>query len=254
MRENKIRTIWQNGGAAVNGWLAIPNSFATEVMAHQGWDSLTIDMQHGMVDYHAAVGMLQAVSTTETVPLVRVPYLEPGIIMKSLDAGAYGIICPLINTRADAEALVSYARYAPQGGRSFGPTRALIYGGPDYPQKANETIFVMAMLETQQAMDNLESILTVPGLDAVYIGPSDLGLSLGGTPKPDQTDPKIVAAIDKILESSKQHGVVPGIHCGSSSYAKQMVDKGFQFVTILSDARLLAASAKEAVAACRGTA
>jgi 4-hydroxy-2-oxoheptanedioate aldolase len=252
MRENKIRTIWQNGSAAVNGWLAIPNSFATEVMAHQGWDSLTVDMQHGMVDYHAAVGMLQAISTTETMPVVRVPFLEPGIIMKSLDAGAYGIICPLINTRADAEALVSYARYAPQGGRSFGPTRALIYGGPDYAQKANETIFVMAMLETQQAMDNLEAILTVPGLDAVYIGPSDLGLSLGGTPKPDQTDPKIVAAIDKILESSKKHGVVPGIHCGSPSYAKQMVDKGFQFVTILSDARLLAASAKEAVAACRG--
>lgn len=252
MRENKIRTIWQNGGAAVNGWLAIPNSFATEVMAHQGWDSLTIDMQHGMVDYHDALGMLQAISTTDTVPIVRVPFLEPGIIMKSLDAGAYGIICPLINTRADAEALVSYARYAPQGGRSFGPNRALIYGGPDYAQKANETIFVMAMLETQQAMDNLDAILTVPGLDAIYIGPSDLGLSLGGTPKPDQTDPKIVAAIEQILNASKKHNVVPGIHCGSPSYAKQMIDKGFQFVTILSDQRLLAAAAKEAVAACRG--
>jgi 4-hydroxy-2-oxoheptanedioate aldolase len=98
MRPNKLRTLWQADQAAVNGWLAIPNSFAAEVMAHQGWDTLTIDLQHGVVDYAQMVTMLQAISTTDTVPIVRVPWLEPGIIMKALDAGAYGVICPMVNS------------------------------------------------------------------------------------------------------------------------------------------------------------
>ena len=115
MRENRIRTLWGQDKAVINGWLAIPSTFSAETMAHQGWDSLTVDMQHGVVDYQKAVDMLTGVSTTNTVPMVRVPWLEPGIIMKSLDAGAYAVICPMINTRADAEKLVSYVRYAPQG-------------------------------------------------------------------------------------------------------------------------------------------
>src|SRR4051812_37827634 len=115
MRENRIRSLWARGEAAVNGWLAIPNAFSAETMAHAGWDSLTIDMQHGVVDYQAAVTMLAAISTTPTVPVVRVPGLDPGIIMKMLDAGAYGIICPMVNTCADAEKLVSAMRYPPRG-------------------------------------------------------------------------------------------------------------------------------------------
>ena len=106
MRENRLRTLWQQNKVAINGWLAIPNSFSAEVMAHQGWDTLTVDMQHGVIDYAQMVTMLQAISTTPTVPIVRVPWLEPGIVMKSLDAGAYGIICPMVNTRDDAQRLV----------------------------------------------------------------------------------------------------------------------------------------------------
>src|SRR5271167_1423099 len=139
MRENRIRTIWKAGGAVVNGWLAIPTAFSAETMAHQGWDSLTIDMQHGVVDYQAAVNMLTAISTTSTVPVVRVPWLEPGILMKTLDAGAYAVICPMVNTRADAEMLVAATHYPPHGTRSFGQARAQLYGGPDYLEHANET-------------------------------------------------------------------------------------------------------------------
>ena len=109
MRENRIRTMWAAGKAVVNGWLAIPNVFSAETMAHAGWDALTIDMQHGVVDYDAALAMLTAISTTSVAPVVRVPWLDPGIIMKMLDAGAYGIICPMVNTRADAERFVSRA-------------------------------------------------------------------------------------------------------------------------------------------------
>jgi len=123
MRPNLLRRIWSEGRPALNGWLAIPNGFAAETMAHQGWDTLTVDMQHGVVDYQAMVGLLQAISTTPVVPLVRVPWLEPGILMKSLDAGAYGVICPMINTREDAQKLVAWTHYAPRGTRSFGPDR-----------------------------------------------------------------------------------------------------------------------------------
>jgi len=247
MRENRIRTIWRDGGAVVNGWLAIPSSLSAETMAHQGWDSLTVDQQHGMVDFQAAVGMLQAISTTGTMPMARVPWLEPGIIMKNLDAGAYGIICPMINSRAEAEAFVGACRYAPDGYRSFGPVRGFLYGGPDYPKHANDTVVTIAMIETQKAMDNLDEIMSTPGLDGVYIGPSDLALSLGGTPKPDQTDPKVVAAIDQILATAKKHGIVPGIHCAAPAYAAKMIEQGFQLVTMGNDNTLMAGAAKRAV-------
>ena len=252
MRPNKLRTLWQAGGAAVNGWLAIPNSFSAETMAHQGWDTLTIDLQHGVVDYQAMVGMLQAISTTSTVPLVRVPWLEPGILMKTLDAGAYGVICPMVNTREDAQKLVAWTHYAPRGTRSYGPVRALLYGGPDYPQHANDTIVAFAMIETAQALDNLDAILSVEGLDAIYIGPSDLSLALGCKPTFDDVDPKAAEAIAHIVERAKAHGVKAGIHNGRADVAKARIALGYRFVTISSDARLLAAGSQEILSAMRG--
>ncbi len=251
MRPNRLREIWKSGGAAVNGWLAIPNGFAAETMAHQGWDSLTIDLQHGMVDYQAMVGMLQAISTTDTVPVVRVPWLEAGALMKALDAGAYGVICPMINTREDAQKLVAWTHYAPQGTRSFGPVRALLYGGADYAQHANETIVTFAMIETAKALDNLDDILPVEGLDAIYIGPSDLSLALGCRPVFDDVDPKAQQAIDHVLERAKAHGVVAGIHNGNGTGALARIAKGFQFATVSSDARLMAAGAQQVLAAMR---
>lgn len=248
MRPNNLREIWKQGGAAVNGWLAIPNGFSAETMAHQGWDSLTIDLQHGVIDYPAMVTMLQAISTTPTVPVVRVPWLEPGILMKTLDAGAYGVICPMVNTREDAQKLVAYTHYAPRGNRSFGPVRALLYGGADYPQHANDTIVSFAMIETAQALDNLDAILSVEGLDAVYIGPSDLSLALGCKPTFDDVEPKVAQAIDHILARAKAHGIVAGIHNGTPEAALARIAKGFQFVTISSDARLIAAGAQQVLA------
>lgn len=251
MRENRLRTIWKEGGAAVNGWLAIPNGFSAETMAHQGWDTLTIDMQHGMIDYQSMVGMLQAISTTPTVPIVRVPWLEPGILMKTLDAGAYGIICPMVNTRQDAENLVAWTNYAPRGKRSFGPVRGLLYGGPDYLQHANDTVVSFAMIETVQALDNLDDILSVEGLEAVYIGPADLSLALGCTPTFDDVDPKAAEAFDYILSRAKAHGKIAGIHNGAPPAALKRIAKGYQFVTIGSDARLMAAGSQQVLGAMR---
>jgi 4-hydroxy-2-oxoheptanedioate aldolase len=252
MRENRLRTLWQADKPAVNGWLAVPNGFSAEVMAHQGWDSLTIDLQHGVIDYAQMLPMLQAISTTPTVPVVRVPWLEPGIIMKSLDAGAYGIICPMVNTRDDAARLVAYTHYAPRGTRSFGPVRAAMYGGADYADKANDTLVTFAMIETAQALDNLDAILSVEGLDAIYIGPSDLSLALGCKPVFDDVEPKVAQAIRHIAERAKAHGVTAGVHNGRPDVALARIALGFRFVTLGSDARLLASGSQELLAAMAG--
>jgi len=251
MRVNRIRQQWEHGGVAVNGWLAIPTSFSAEVMSHQGWDSLTLDMQHGVIDYQAAVNMLTAISTGETAPVVRVPWLDPGIIMKMLDAGAYGIICPMINSAEDAEKFVAATRYPPRGNRSFGPIRASLHAGSDYATKADETIVRFAMIETRQALDSLDDIMSVDGLDAVYIGPADLSLALGCAPAFDKEEPEVLEAIDLIAAKAREHGLIAGIHNGSADYARRMIEKGFRFVTIGSDARLMAAGAKDALSRVR---
>jgi 4-hydroxy-2-oxoheptanedioate aldolase len=252
MRENAIRRLWRDGGAAINGWLAIPTSFSAETMAHQGWDSLTIDMQHGVVDYQAAVAMLTAISTTQTVPLVRVPWLDPGIIMKMLDAGAYGVICPMINSAEEARQLVAACRYPPAGQRSFGPIRALLYAGADYADHANDTVLSFAMIETRDGLDNLEEIAAVEGLDGFYVGPSDLSLALGCTPKLDQEEAPVVEAIDRIVRVAKESGKVAGIHNMTPEYALRMIDKGYSFVTIGSDARLMVTATQDVLGKMRG--
>lgn len=245
MRTNRLRRIWQEGGKTVNAWLGIPSSFSAEVMAHQGFESVTVDMQHGIVDYQAAVGMLQAISTTEAVPMVRVPWREAGIVMKVLDAGAYGVICPMVNSRAEAEELVSFCRYAPMGQRSFGPIRASIYGGADYHEHANTEVLVFAMIETRKALDNLDEIVSVAGLDGVYVGPSDLALSLGYRPGFDPTDQAVLDAIVHIVRTATAKGLFAGIHSGSPSFTRRMWELGYHFSSILSDARMMALKAQE---------
>ncbi len=251
MRENRLRTLWRAGRGAVNGWLLMPDAFAAETMAHQGWDALTVDMQHGIIGYQAAVHMVTAISTTGVMPVVRVPWLDSGIVMKMLDAGAFGIICPMVNSRADAEQLVAAAKYPPRGSRSFGPIRAALYGGDDYVAHANDSTVVFAMIETRQALDNLDDILTVEGLDAVYIGPADLASSLGQPPGFDYRNGPVRAAIEHVLARARVHGVVAGIHNGTTDYARSMIELGFQFVTVGSDMGFMAAGARQAVAAMR---
>jgi 4-hydroxy-2-oxoheptanedioate aldolase len=171
--------------------------------------------------------------------------------MKALDAGVYNLICPMINTREDAQKLVAWTHYAPRGTRSYGPVRAMLYGGPDYPQHADATVVRFAMIETAQAVENLDAILSVEGIDAVYIGPSDLSISLGCKPSFDDPEPKAAQAIEYILERAKAHGVVAGIHNGAPEAALARIGKGFQFVTVSSDARLIAAGSQEIVAKMR---
>jgi len=249
MRPNALRERWKAGGATINGWLALPNSLSAEIMARQGWDSLTVDLQHGLVDYQAMVPMLQAITKTATTPLVRVPWLEPGILMKVLDAGAHGVICPMVSTREEAQRFVAYTRYAPAGTRSYGPLRAMLVSGSDYPEWADQEIVRFAMIESAQALDQLDAILSVEGLDAIYIGPSDLSLALGCRPSFDDVAPPVAQAIQHILERAQFYGLAAGIHTGSPEGALRRVASGFQLVTVGSDANFIARGAQTVLTA-----
>ena len=248
MRKNKLKKIFKEGGAAINGWLQIPSSFSAEVMAKQGWDSLTIDLQHGVVDYSNALQMYQAISTTDVVPMARVNWNEPGQIMKILDAGCYGIICPMVSNREQAEKFVQACIYPPNGYRSYGPIRGLLYGGADYGEHANDEILKLAMIETKEALNNLDEIMSTPNLDGIYIGPSDLSLAIGAKPGFDNPEGSpTYAEMENILKHAKKNNIVAGIHNVTPEYAEKMIKIGFQFVTVGSDLKFIAETAKKAV-------
>jgi 4-hydroxy-2-oxoheptanedioate aldolase len=249
---NRIKQRLKEGKAVINGWLAIPSGFSAEVMAQCGWDSVTVDMQHGVQDYQSMVQCFQAMQPHPPTPLVRVPWNEPGIIGKVLDGGAWGVICPMVNTREEAQRLVEYSLYPPAGKRSNGPIRAAMYGeASNYQKIANDEILVIPMIETQDAIDNIEAILDVPGISGIYVGPSDLGFSLGMVPTLDREEPKILGIYEMLIRETKKRGLFAGLHNGTATYAARMIDMGFRFVTIANDSGLMARAAREAVMATR---
>jgi 4-hydroxy-2-oxoheptanedioate aldolase len=246
MRANRLKEIWASGKPALGGWCSMPGSFSAELMANQGWDVITIDTQHGVIGYSEMLQMLQAISTTDATPLVRVAWNQPGEIMRALDSGAYGIICPMINNAAECAAFVEACRYPPDGFRSSGPTRAAVYGGADYLAKANGEMLTFAMVETAQGLANVEAIVATPGLDGVYIGPSDLSLSLGGPPGQDSDAPELMKAFDAILAACKAAGVRTAVHTASVAYSQKMIGRGFDLVTVGADTRFLMSGRREA--------
>jgi 4-hydroxy-2-oxoheptanedioate aldolase len=244
MPKRNLKQCLAENGFILNGYCTIPSPFAAELYACQGWDSVTLDLQHGLIGYESALGILQAITWTDVVPLARVPWLEPGIIMKLLDAGVMGITCPMINTAEEAERLVRYCKYPPRGERSTGPLRAALVNGPEYLGKANELVNVFAMVETVEAVENIAEITAVDGLNGIYIGPQDLSMSLGKGPRGEKLDPEVDAAIEKVLRQCIKRGLVAGVIAPTPEYALQMLQRGFRFVTLSGDARALMAQAK----------
>ena len=235
MRPNRIKQMWRDNKCVSLGWLSVPNGFTAEVMARQGFDALCVDMQHGLTDFSDLWPMLQAISQTDTVPVVRVPWNEPAIIMRALDAGAYGIIVPLINTAEEAAAAVAACRYPPVGMRSSGPLRAALYGGANYQAEANGEIVVLGMIETKEGLANLDAICATPGLDAVYIGPADLSYALGMAPRGDNPDPVHLKTCDQIRDTAHKHGIKACMHCASAAFAAASVKRGFDLIMLTSD-------------------
>jgi 4-hydroxy-2-oxoheptanedioate aldolase len=252
MRRNRLRDLKAAGTPIVNAWLSIADGYAAESVAHQGFDAATIDCQHGMIGFDAALAMLQAVSATPAIPLVRPSGNNGPEIMRFLDAGAYGVICPMISTAADAASLVAACRYPPTGVRSFGPARGLLYGGADYLAHANDEILVLAMIETAEGLRNLDAIVATPGLDGVYVGPNDLALALGHAPVSESREPVVADAVERVRAAVTGAGKIAGIFCSGGAGAAQRVAEGFDLVTPGNDAALLRAAMAAAVAAVRG--
>ena len=250
-----LRDLWAEGRPVLNGWLSIGNPFTAEIMAAQGYDSVTVDVQHGALDYSDALPMFQAMRASGVTPMARAPWCEPGIIMKLLDAGAMSIICPMINTAEDAARFAGYLRYPPHGQRSFGPTRVgVAHGLAAYSREANDLVLGFAMIETAEAMRNLDAIAATPGLDGLYIGPADLtlGLSEGRLPPGfDREEPEMIEAIQRILAAAHRNGIKACLHCGNPDYAARAIEWGFDLVTVGGDSRLLAAAANASVARFR---
>lgn len=239
MRANEVREVWAAGRCATNAWCSIGSAYSAEILAASGYDAVTIDLQHGMFGVDTAIGMLQAISTQSATPMVRVPALDDASIMHMLDAGAYGVICPMIDTADQAARLVAACRYPPRGIRSYGPSRGLLHGGTDYVAHADDTVLVWAMIETRAGLANVEAICATPGLDAIYIGPSDLaadlGVPIGAHPLPAPLD----AAVDAIIDTAHKAGLRVGVFCGNEDMAIDMMRRGVDLVTVRNDAGLL---------------
>jgi 4-hydroxy-2-oxoheptanedioate aldolase len=254
MIPNKLKALWAAGKPTINGWCSIGNPFTAEIMAAQGFDSVTIDMQHGALDYSNVLPMFQAMRASGAVLMARVPWNEPGVIMKALDAGAYGIICPMVNSAEEAARFVSYLRYPPHGQRSFGPTRVSFAAGANYAGEANDNMLAFAMIETAEGMANLDAIAATPGLDGIYVGPADLTLSLTQgrlAPGFDREEPEMIAALQAIVAACKKHNIRAALHCGTPDYAARAIGWGFNMTTVGGDSRFLAAAAGAAVAGFR---
>lgn len=235
------------GKACVNGWLMVPNAYVAEVMAQTGWDSLTIDIQHGLQDFMSAVSCIQAMKGSPVTPLVRVPWNEPGIIGKVLDAGAWGVICPMVNNADEAKRLADACLYTPQGARSNGPFRAGFYGAPGvYQTIANDNVLILPQIETLEAVDNLDEILDTPGISGAYVGPGDLGMTMGLVPKLDREEPEVLAIYERIVAATRKRGQFAGIQNSTPAYAARMAEMGFQLLTVATDINLMGFAALQA--------
>lgn len=251
MRRNRLRELKAAGQPIVNAWLSIGSSYAAETISHQGFDAVTVDGQHGMLGFDVALAMLQAISTTGAIPLVRPSRNDSAEIMRFLDAGAYGVICPMISTSDDAAALASACRYPPLGSRSYGPARGLLYGGSDYLAGANDEILVLAMIETAEGLANVDAIVATPGIDGIYVGPNDLALALGYPPQAESSEPEVAAAIERVRAAVNAVGKIAGIFCSGGEGAAQRLREGFDLVTPGNDAALLRGAMAAAVAVAR---
>ena len=249
MQKNKLKALWSSGQPILNGWCSIGNSFTAEIMAAQGYDSVTVDIQHGAIDYSDVLPMFQAMQSSGATLMARVPWRDPGFIMKALDVGAMGIICPMINNAEEAAEFISYMRYPPLGQRSFGPTRVAV-SVPDYGVEANTEVLAFAMIETADGVENLEAIASTDGLDGIYVGPADLtlGTQLGRlAPGLDRTEEEMITLIKRVANVCNKYEIIAGIHCGTADYASKAIGWGYDLTTTGGDTKLLASAASASV-------
>jgi 4-hydroxy-2-oxoheptanedioate aldolase len=253
MRPNRLKQLWRDGKPALGVWVSTGDPYVVESLGRAGFDWVLIDMQHGMgIDVRRAVACLQALSGTEAVALVRLPWNQPEYFQWVLDAGAQGVLVPLVNAPEDARRAVQACRYPPLGNRSFGPNRARLYD-PDYFERANDEVVLLVQVETREAVEQAEAIARVEGVDALYIGPADLAISMGLPPGLDVQDPAHVAACRRVLEAARAAGKAAGIHCAGPEEVVRRFQEGWVFCPAGSDIGFVNAGARRAVEVVRGT-
>lgn len=253
MRRNALKDLFEKKQTALGGWCAIGNAYSAEVLGHCGYDTIVVDLQHGLIFLDQAMAMLAAISATPAMPMARVSENHFFEINKLLDAGAYGLICPMIDDVEDARRFVSACRYPPAGTRSYGPARGFLYGGMDYYSGANREILTLGMIETPRGLAEVERIAAVEGLDGLFIGPADLSLALGVSPVPDWRAEPLRGAIDRILAAARSHGKMAGIYCTTLTFAQDMKRLGFDYINLGNDAMHIRNASQEWVASMRDT-
>lgn len=243
----------RRGGLHLTTFCQLPDPNVTEALAKTAFDSLVLDMQHGMFDEAAVLASVAAAALEGKPALVRLPVDCGGLASRVLDFGAAGVICPMVNSPEDAARMVGYTRFPPVGARSWGPRRAIPLSGlsaAEYLAQANDLTLTIAMIETRQALHNLDAILAVPGIDAVFVGPSDLSVSLSGGA--DLDSPQVAAALDYVVQRATAAGKFAGVFAITHAYAAQQVARGYRFVAVQQDALFLQTAANAAVATVRG--
>lgn len=251
MRLNQTKQRLRQNQPAFGTMCNAASTLVVETLGLSGYDFVIVDLQHGENNLDNAQHMFQALGSTPATPFVRVAAGVPMYIQRALDLGAYGVIVPLVNTRAEAEQVVASVRYAPQGTRSWGPVRGLLYGGADYFSKSAEELMALVMIESAEGLNNVEAIMSVDGVDGCFVGPMDLGISLGYSPDLPALDPAVEAAIARILAATQAAGKFCGIHTTSVDDAKRRVAQGFRLVSVMADTRMMKAGAQQTLAALR---
>jgi 4-hydroxy-2-oxoheptanedioate aldolase len=251
MMGNRLRALWSEGGTAFGVWIMLSSPAAVETIASMGFDYVGVDCQHGLLDYTDMRDILLMLRGLPTTPVVRVPYGEASAIGRALDAGAEGIIVPMVNSRAEAELAVAACRFPPDGVRSFGPGRAHQPFGRD-PAAINTEVVCLAMIETRYGLAAADEICSTPGLDGIYVGPSDLALSLGHAPTAAEHPAEHAEAVARVREACEKNGLVPAIHAYGGANAKMRADQGFRMVTVTADAAVLSLGSLNELRVARG--
>ncbi len=248
MKTNYVRAKLKRGEPSVGTWLTLPDPTAARLMAHVGFDWLTVELEHTPTNFETAAQDFTAIAGSGCVPLARVPWNTIENIKRVLDTGAWGVVVPMVNSRAEAEAVVAAARFAPLGQRSIGGQLHAANFDTDpatYYARANDEILVVLMAEHVKAIEAAEEIISVPGIDVIFIGPNDLTNSMGKKPVFESNDKQFTEAVDRILTLARKYGVAPGIHVVDADAAQRRIADGFQFVAVASETGMMLAKARE---------
>jgi 4-hydroxy-2-oxoheptanedioate aldolase len=253
----RLRAKWEASEPAFGLWAGIPSSLTAELAAAAGYDFVCVDLQHGMSDEATMISMFQATQAAGAVPMARLAWNEPWLIMRALDLGAVGVILPLIDNAVEARRAVEACRYPPVGRRSYGPVRAdMVFGSAAMDDIGGDAL-CFAMIETREGLENLDEIAATPGLDGLYIGPSDLAIALGLPPRrvtgelsADQKP--LLDAIERVRAACAANGLIAGMHCGSGVAAEQYAAGGFRLITVAVDTYLYKAAISHELGVARG--